>query len=131
MFWFTGKINVFYFSESQQCNSDFSGGGTYLNNQDQIINIGVIDHASGKDTRRFGVPGGCVAPEKVEIRDSQIAENALKLSILPSTFLAPGGGCIRTLCTPLTILQACNCMCMCMKGFIASSVTQMQILVKD
>ena len=38
-------------------------GGTYLNNQDQIINIGMIGHASGKDTRRFGGPGG-VLPRK-------------------------------------------------------------------
>ena len=54
------------------------GGCVYLKNRDQIINVGIIGHASTEDTRvsrcRYSF----------EVYDPQIAGNVQKFSTLPT-----------------------------------------------
>ena len=56
--------------------------GVYLKNRDQIINGGMISHASTENTRILGGSGGILTPGKS--LNPQIIGNTLKLSILPS-----------------------------------------------
>ena len=43
------------------------GGGAYLKNRDQIISVGMIGHASSKDTRVLGGSGGMLPGKNFEI----------------------------------------------------------------
>ena len=110
----------------QACSRDFlwgEGGGVcaYIKNQDQIVNVGMIGHASSKDTRVLGERGPGHAPlEKFwNLRTPNYRKSEIKLSILPSphyfisfqifynlirwTFLVPG----RCMHTPPPAYRAC------------------------
>ena len=78
-----------------------------LKNRDQIINVGMVGHASAEDTRVLGGSGGILPRKYFEIPGPQTAGNALERSILlhhiilyhfkslyyhRRTFLTPGGG---------------------------------------
>ena len=60
------------------------GTGAYLRNRNQENNVGMLGHASAKDTRLWGGSGDMVPRKNFEIWNPQIARNALKLSILPT-----------------------------------------------
>ena len=73
----------------QACNQDFSlgggGGFAYPSNWDQTINVGILGHASAKDTKILGRFEDIIPWKNFEILHPQKAGNVLKLSILLSS----------------------------------------------
>ena len=62
----------------------WGGGGAYPNNWDQTINVGILGHASAKDTKVLGRFEDIIPWKNCEILHPPKAGNALKLSILLS-----------------------------------------------